>query len=415
MMIAAIIINSIFLLPLLSLVLPSPSSPSEYENSSKQTTTRTTKTTFILQFDGSFRPPKDPGVSTIPRRLAVAAAYLSMTLTYNENVVTLLPVAVGTKILPVDIGMSSQHVELEGLLLGLNYINEHWIELMEKRERMLEASYFGEADQLTLKIQGDCKTVIDQLTGKAVPRKLEAGMNQVQNVLDQLLSRGDSIVLGYNLVPRHENHVCDCLCSNLINIVVSKAWSECIDDLEKVQQDDSYGPSRQDHYLSRPVSRILSSHLDSCSSVIKYSLRYPLFEKLAIIALDSKDYESLITIGERLNEEVQRWCRQKATLTAVKKRSAVYQVEGWKGLRNSKKTRFLEHKHRILFQTHSTVDHGHPVLSYDELRSLGYCEEEWERDIPKQLMDLLSTWFRETMKRGGKDASPFWVHDGRSN
>jgi hypothetical protein len=401
-------INAV-ILPLVSLVLFSVLS-----NNSKVTTTTTRIT---LQFDGSFRPPKDPGVSTIPRRLAVAAACLSMTITHHdENKPTLFPVAVGTRIVPIDINMSSQHVELEGLLLGLKYINENWVELMEKRLRILDTdtSCDIQADQITLMIQGDCKTVIDQLSGKAVPRKLEARLNKARNLLCQLLSRGGSIILAYNLVPRCENCVCDSLCSNLMNIVACKAWNDCLDDVAKVRRRDSVGASRKDDsFTDTPLSSILTSHLDPVNSVIKYSLRVPLYDKLATIARNCEDFDSLTTIGEWMEDDVERWRSQESASKAGKKRSIAYQVRGWRGLGNSKKAVFLERKHRIPLRSDGETEHGYSVLGYDELRSLGCREEEWEQSIPKQWRDVLSTWFSETMKHGGKDTAPFWVKDGK--
>jgi hypothetical protein len=339
--------------------------------------------------------------------------------TQDENIAVVadFPVAVGTKILPMEIDMSSQRVEFEGLLVGLKYINEHWVELMEeKRKRLLESSYcVVQDDQLTLKIQGDCKTVIDQLSGKAYPRKLELQLNQARDLLGQLVSRRDVMILEYDLLPRHENCVCDCLCSNLINIMTSKAWNDCMDDLEKVQRHhdhDSLGLSCKDHSSKPAINNILISHLDPVSSMIKYSLRLHLYEQLATIATRCQDYDVLIMIGERLQEEVQRKHSRKGTWKVVKKRSVLYQIKGWRGLGNTKKAMFLEHKHRMLLQSNVEImDNGYSILHIDDFRSLGYSQEEWEESIPKQWRDVLSIWFSEAMKHGGKDISSFWVSD----
>jgi hypothetical protein len=310
--------------------------------------------------------------------------------------------------------MSSQHVELEGLLLGLNYINNHWITLMEKRDRMLEASSVVQSDRMTLKIQGDCSTVIYQLSGKAAPRKLEAPMNEARRLLSQILSRDNSIELRYSLVPRHENCVCDRLCSNLMKVVASKAWNKCIDDIEEVCRNHNADPSRKSH-SSVLVRGILNSHLDPSSSVIKYSLRLPLYGKLAGIAMNFDDYDALIHIGEQLERELQRWFAQEGTAKAVKSRSVEYQVKGWRGLGNRKKVTFLEHKHRMLLRCDDEMDHGHSELSCDELRSLCCSEEEWDQSTPQQWKDVLNAWFRETISHGGNDASPLWVRNGTSN
>ena len=119
---------------------------------------------IILQFDGSLRPPRDPGCATLPARMATCSSRLAfcakrlpttlaVPLEQNASLgqelattlasvpyVDFLPALddqstqqpnqklvtdfVGGRLLPLTMGMTSAHAEYEGLMLGLEMLLE---------------------------------------------------------------------------------------------------------------------------------------------------------------------------------------------------------------------------------------------------------------------------------------------------
>lgn len=454
------IVNTIIIIiyvPVDSLALSSPASGAL---SSSPSSSHSALPTITIQFDGSFRPPRDPGCATLPRRLAVAAAAIycgrvnddsTTDANQNNNSIHLpSPIAVGTyccaslveAAVPHSLlSSSSQHAEYEGLLLGLRYVMEHWQDIVLTTTMMtVNASESTEIDAnlLELRIQGDCKTVIDQLSGKALPRKLEGQHREAKRLLEEMQQEqcsSTSIMMTtikdvtYQLIPRDQNSVCDNLCQNLQSIVVSQKWNDCLHEMEHMDRQNDDGDAQ-----SSSVERILAKYLDPSTSVIRYSLRPPLYQKLATILKDSAvlrgeedccrsrwddHYTSLIRIGERLWEEA-RLFEPRDSIAAVnnnnsnvqnwKRLGIAYQIEGWRGLGNDKKAAFLQRKHRIVLQTN--VESRVACYHYDMLRRLGRVPEEWnERSIPKEWREgILHQWFCKVSGNSQMHSlTPLWL------
>ena len=101
---------------------------------------------LILYFDGSLRTPRDVGFST--HRLGRMASCGTALYDDDHKLVCL-----GGKSLDIVPDITSANVEYDGFLFGLN-----------------APCLCSETDQLI--VRGDCKAIIDQLNGNAVPRKL---------------------------------------------------------------------------------------------------------------------------------------------------------------------------------------------------------------------------------------------------
>jgi ribonuclease HI len=400
MMLSAIVND--LLLPLIVITLSNCCQPSEalLAISAQQPTPFIVVT---LQFDGSFRPPKDPGRATLPRRLAVAAACVSVEAATDSTL--FLPfAAVGTRVLAVPTDMTSQQAEYEGLLLGLRYLYDHWPDLMCK---MTNNSSHDKRDVgVTLKIQGDCKTVIDQISGKAVPRKLQSHWNEAKSVLNQIVSREESLMLDVCLIPRRENGVCDNLCTNLMNIMTSKVWNDCISNLESVNREAVETRMRP---TSGAVNTILTLYLNAASSVIRYSLRACLYAKLAILAEQCNDHKGMIQVGERLWEEANLIEPNTIQSFPLKVLGVKSQINGWRGIGDHKKATFLERKHRVLFRAHSETESLRPSNDYEFLRSLGHAKEEWNGNVPLRWIEVLNKWFCESSATSDMDTPIVWV------
>ena len=351
--------------------------------------TTSTTSKIIIQFDGSFRPPKDPGFVTLSHRLAVCAACIGIQFSHVDKSI---PVALGGKILPIlpDIMSSSQYAEYEGLLLGLKKFSE-----MNMTTLLLFFEDDGDDDgdssslqKLEILIQGDCKTVIDQLSGKSTPRKLESLHQQARSLIDQIIfncEREGTIITNvvYQHYARNENYVCDNICNNMINAITSKSWKDCINQLIDERSNESSGF----------VQDLLSTYLNPSTSKIKYSLRPPLYEKLADISLEIGDYHSLVEIGERLWEEVATYHPRQQLISSIQRYCIELQIKGWKGLGKEKKVTYLERRYRFLLS--SSTPPRPSAMNLDSLYHLGIAKEEWDIRISKTWMDPLSRWFTE--------------------
>ncbi|KAG7339258.1 reverse transcriptase-like protein [Nitzschia inconspicua] len=455
------------MISVLSLASPSLPPPQQQQqqrppqplHSQQQTIVRRT-VIITLQFDGSFRPPKDFGHTTIPRRFAVAAACVSLDTTTTTTTTTngtatrnnettgngkVRPMAVAARILPtVPFDMTSQHAEYEGLLLGLRHVNDQWqkwVNCDQQKELQIQnhhqVAYATSSNKekqeqdsigtkskchklIVLRIQGDCKTVIDQLSGKAVPRRLERLWKEAQDQLERIQQQQQqeeshtddfSLVMEYELLPRNENKICDNVCNNLMSVMSNNVWKECIATLERTNFEGVVETNAIPRYNRNVIDRLWTTYLDPSDSIIRYSLRPPLYIKLATLATEHNRHESLIRLGETLWNEARLCCphknnpsfaRNKSSLPyndiALRRFSVECQIDGWRGLGNQKMVSSLQRKHRRLLSVEAvdavvTVTPSH-AWDYETLRRHGEIQEDWEDGIPQEWRAMLHQWFQ---------------------
>ncbi|CAB9519191.1 expressed unknown protein [Seminavis robusta] len=180
-----------------------------------------------LQFDGSLRPPSDPGFATASLgRIGTAAAALSL-IDHDASgqQKPTNPLWLGGKALPPGGLENSAEAEYEGLLMGL----EKAVELVGVSTVVVDK----------IVVQGDCKTVIDQLKESSRPRKLEAHYIRAQEHLTQLLGEQQGpVVLEYQHIPRKQNQLCDGLCTVIRSrIIEPAAWQRSMAGMDDDQAD----------------------------------------------------------------------------------------------------------------------------------------------------------------------------------
>mmetsp|Transcript_7767 Transcript_7767/g.8581 ORF Transcript_7767/g.8581 Transcript_7767/m.8581 type:complete len:423 (-) Transcript_7767:34-1302(-) len=378
-------------------------------------------THFRLQFDGSLRPPRNIKYPTISHRTAICAACIGMVRTYtntknicdqsNDGEMVVTPLAVGAMELPVSMETTLHHAEYGGLLMGLEWLIDFIIRKGENEKNML---------RLTLTIEGDCRTVIDQLNGKSIPRKLETLHRQSESLLDQL---SNMIILNTEIrhIPRAQNSISDSLCYNLNNVISTESWLSIIHRLEEAenQMEQQSTPSQVSE-----SSLSLSEIFETATERTKHYLRPPLYEMIAKLAVKVEDYELLISIGEQLIEEASstnaKSRNKKKTggiVTSLKRTGVIYQIQGWEGLGKEKKVRFLERKHlRILF-TDAENDTSVGSQSIHKLKSLcNFTEGKWDASIPNVWKPMLDKWFVSARCKQPNEAaedklSPVWVEN----
>ena len=440
------------------------------------------RTHFRLQFDGCYRPPRDPGFPTVSHhRIAVCAACIGKVHVcecgdVRENSVNgnershefeVTPLSVGAKKIPISIETTSQHAEYEGLLIGLEWLIEYFSD-QEKNEKDLfgddiiddDISYGEEVrlqqdkhkTRVLVTIEGDCKTVIDQLSGRSVPRKLESLHQRAKLLIDKLYSMHittdvsnrqsnvDSYFdVEYQHIPRSRNSISDGLCNNLMSIISAKSWIDNIHKLEKFEKEIS--EQRLSSSQTPTKSFSLSKIFENVTRTTKHSLRPPLYEIFANFAAETKNYELLVEIGERLvEEEAHRNANTKArqrrgnqscknsigspVSTLLKRAGIKYQIRGWEAMGNQKRAKFLKRKYRVLLtndgkngsiadkdgvsilferpeihdgrEVHASRSKtlGSRIASDYVLQELGDVNEgQWSEPIPEVWKPILDAWF----------------------
>jgi ribonuclease HI len=280
--------------------------------------------------------------------------------------------------------MTSALAEYEGLLLGLDWLCEEMPSRLRQKDK-------GPSSNILL-IQGDCKTVIDQLSGKSLSRKLQVQHRQALERLDRLQGIFDK--MEFEHIPRSQNSVCDNLCANLMHAAASASWKNCLAELETVRGSTStvqLSSRKNDNDDNRtPLSDILNRYLESgSSSWIKYSIRPPLYSRFVTLAEETGDYRTLIQVGELLASESQ-W---HSLSTPLKARGIMYQIGGWRGVGQVKKAMALERKHRFLLE--SDVSMSTTTATPDEmLECVGTPIASWDQSISQNWSPLLDEWWK---------------------
>ena len=368
---------------------------------------------IILQFDGSLRPPRDSGYPTLPARMATCSSSINFCMNvtpppsevalsdpYVESNLTLalsdlsttfsskdgtisteysvdrsvygqsfMAQFVGGRNLPVTMGMTSAHAEYEGLLLGLELLLDMQSPksstyasslIFEDRKNAVSKLMNAEAHLI---IQGDCKTVIDQLLGKSLPRKLRDPYQVARERINLLLQREVVIQTknnDYNVntkfairikdvqfhhIPRQQNVLCDAVCGKLMTLLCSNAERALRQTLHQILQtrctfarsfdnhenhrferfrsstmsnlqhlrdgnmkeepiDPHQDGRRQEHDIQSPtLDSIITDYFSPKTSRIRYSVRPSLYRLMAISARRLHLWDTLHRIGESMMDE----------------------------------------------------------------------------------------------------------------
>lgn len=158
---------------------------------------------IILKFDGSLQRSGDSWIGTYAACIHADDVLLGLGGRCLEQT-TALP--------------SSAIVEYEGLLYGLEHLtrlmhNEQW----ENHE---------------IVVQGDCKTVIEQLKGRARPRKLHAYHQRAFQLIER-----NSRVISFEHIPREHNVLADELANCIADQLLTSAQELAISRLGEFAMD----------------------------------------------------------------------------------------------------------------------------------------------------------------------------------
>jgi hypothetical protein len=320
-----------------------------------------TSLVIVLQFDGSLCPPRDPisgftyshdflhgDFTRKPlldgsEKLASCSATISLS-SLCGGVREEIPIAIGGRYLSNIPRMTSATTEYEGMLLGLEWLAQSFSSVYKlnqsadaihviNRERKVEDS--------KLIIRGDCKSVIDQLNSRSVPRKMEPHYNLAisriecirdlyaeyhQRTTSKHLQTPDASVspelkVCFEHVPRENNYFCDALCKLIINRK-QLDFVESIQDLILLGENDETnsaddGPKmdtfnkRRIIYTMQPTNVYFKEALDEIchNPQLCHSSRLALACVLTWASIRKKDVDILSHISGFYLDMSRRWSK----------------------------------------------------------------------------------------------------------
>ena len=414
---------------------------------------------IILQFDGSLRPPRDPGCATLPARMATCSSRLAfcakrlpttLAVPLGQNAslgqelattlasvpyLDLLPTTddqstqqpnqklvtdfVGGRLLPLTMGMTSAHAEYEGLLLGLEML----LELQSRGSGTNPAPFNLEhrtssfhlpqpegtsdykTDDAVLIIQGDCKTVIEQLSGRSLSRKLRECYEVAQERINRLQQDREAKQRGnvdsrrstfrirqvqFQHIPRKQNIVCDAICGLLMFHICRNAERSLRQgiayQMQYLQHKESVPREKNPNTVS--VKTLLDHYFSAKCSRIRYSARPGLYRSLSLLALKRKEWNSLYEIGTVMveeakviwapNKKLQNGNQLKDEQEMMLKLGIQCQLVGLEGLEQRKEAASFRHKNRFLLQSSRVKWKGDSQHSSSELSASisNICEKD---------------------------------------
>ena len=327
----------------------------------------------VLKFDGSFRPPRDLRHPRLERRMASCAACIEVDGS---------PRLMAGKLLPLSIDFSSAHAEYHGLILGLEWMVKN---PMKENERL-------NCPQLL--IQGDCKTVIDQLNGRALSRKLRSLHEKALHYI-AILENTFEITAVHK--KREYNVVCDYLCSHIIELTSDNASIDLKSELDAIQI-GKVGTG--DGHLLDLMSRHLSE-----DTLIRISERSNLYHQIARIAEDDKYDKSLIRVGELIAQDSIHFSNPKQSLSF----GIQCQVKGLERSMQCKKASQLSRKYRVLLEKNPTEN---ALLSVENgiitSNRPGHLEEKVPR-FPEMWEGRITQWHQRCDYHNWEEGIPVHI------
>jgi ribonuclease HI len=309
---------------------------------------------IVVQFDGSLRPPYDFGAPTSTLgKMAACACTISRSTSDIDNPILL---ATGGKLLKAMVKSTSGEVEYEGLLFALKSLRTY---LAKQSSSAIES-------MASITISGDCKTVIDQMNGKSNSRKLEMfysrALLEADDIMHEYFLHDPQKRLRYQHTPRSNNIICDKISESLIIHQQVGVFHEVCSDLLHYEKSDE---------CAEDLLEILDIWFLHQKSLVPLSRRPSLYRYIAEVVLERKQYNSLLDIGRRYENDVKildrTWFKTKQTPSddTVTNRASIlcnfraeaisYQILSLQGLGQNKKAERLKTKYDFLLNRCSSA------------------------------------------------------------
>jgi ribonuclease HI len=330
-----------------------------------------------VYFDGSLCHPVDPTFPTYQQQQRASCAVF---IQFDESREIL-----GGRILhSCSASTTSAEVEYEALILGLEGLNQHWPE----NDPSTEASIHR------VNVLGDCKTVIQQMSGGSRPRKTESLFRRASEAAGALQARHPNVQFSFRHIPRIQNTITDRLCSTIL------AEKQLRDDQAAVLALASL--TSNGAYLKH-----LNSFLVKESNALIYSRRPAVYRYLSRLASHSKEWHTLLEIGERWSHEIQNvWPRDSQMKDELFAEALAIQLVGWGKLGNQKEIlyRRRKHQHALSRYAHIVENVERDLSRTPSVADLPFAPIELEcngDDCPR----LIQKWMKEAAN------TSVWTHD----
>jgi ribonuclease HI len=248
---------------------------------------------IVIHFDGALRHPTDRGFgfsTQLQARRATCAAFIQ--LSDEDNAGSFPSQLLGGQILNCSASTSSAEVEYHGLILGLEGLLSFWQGTMtDSSPTTTSALCAANGDSPIVQILGDCKTVLHQMEGLSRPRRLESFHEHAMRMLQELRSIQPNVEFRFQHIPRSQNQLCDRLSARILAEKEQKDYQDIILVLENLfdHSSDTKGGS---------IARFLDRHLRVESNGVPFSQRPLIYWRLAQLAFEVDDWQSLVFLGE---------------------------------------------------------------------------------------------------------------------
>jgi ribonuclease HI len=326
---------------------------------------------IVLQFDGSLRKPTDVGAPTAMLGQMAACACIIRPIDDSSGYPSLL----GGKRLSATSSTTSGEVEYEGLLLGLQSLRTYLAEYVNVTN----------SKHWTIVVQGDCKNILNQMSGRAAPRKLEnfhrLAEANVHSIEERLSLSGSTCTFRFEHITRTSNVLCDRLSALIIAEQQRKALDDVWNVLSTLENTLTYAEARG-------VEGILDRWFQLGRSIIPLTMRPNLYQRMASIAIAMQDFSGLLTLSLCYEDDVRILQKNKSSRRqsnnmahgdhisygASVADAVSYQIAALKALGRLKESVRVQQKNRILLQTYPRN------ITQKELQQYGFIESERSAD-----------------------------------
>jgi hypothetical protein len=256
---------------------------------------------LILRFDGSWKHPRDPEFPTSSLgRMAACAACIVVPKEQPDGVRSIddtTVALVGGKRLDAGMVRGSAEAEYEGVILGLDGLLQLYRDHSDVNV-VFRSSSASSSTPVVITIEGDCKTVIDQLQGNANPRKLEHYYNRAIHLIQQL-----PFEFRYQHIPRAENVLCDRICARILEEQQFEALESAYQEVAFINTNATLVGGE---LLSEALlSSFLRRHFGPAgNNYIPLSQRPTLYRSIASTASRIRDFATMLAVGNILETEV---------------------------------------------------------------------------------------------------------------
>lgn len=282
----------------------------------------------VLYFDGSLCHPVDTTFPTFKQKQrASCAAYICLKDGSREFL--------GGRILSCSSLTTSAEVEYEALILGL--------EGLQQVLREIPLATF-ESDVFPVTVRGDCKMVLQQMSGGSRPRKMESFYNRASRVVDDIQTHNPTVQISFQHIPRTQNIISDRLCSEML------AKKQYIDETAALV-------SLSNLSCNAACLDFINAHLREDSNALIYSRRSNVYRFLSQLAFCNQEWTTLTEIGERWSHELQNvWPRNNNELRDhLFVEALTIQLVGLQALDKRKELAFRRRTHQYLLSIHAQI------------------------------------------------------------